>query len=89
MAGDEFGRDSPIWTDLRQGWIALKSSNNCSLVTKEFDVLGITQDSAADLVIIALHGDLAKVPPLSERQLATVDLSGFLTPTCSCSFAAQ
>ena len=42
-----------------------------------YDLLNITQGQTADLVVIALHGDLSKVSPLCDLALRTLDKDGF------------
>ena len=41
-----------------------------------YDLLNITQGQTADLVVIALHGNLSKVAPLSDLALRTLDKDG-------------
>ena len=77
MAGDEFGKDFVHLDRCPPGMDRVEVLAQLLAGHQGIDLLGITHGSAPDLVAIALHGDLAKVPPLSDRRLATIDSSGF------------
>lgn len=77
MAGDEFGEHFASLERCPPQMDLVEVSPELLPGHHRIDLLGITQRVAADLVVIALHGDLAKVPPLSIRQLKTIDNDGF------------
>jgi hypothetical protein len=77
MAGEEFGKDFAHLDRCPPGMDRVEIREEL-LPGHEirFDLLDITQGKTADLVVIALHGDLAKAVPLRESVLA-LDNAGF------------